>query len=334
MPRETATFLGFPFDGELFSEIWIEEPDPRVTAIIDSGVMVNDTNIQQQIQGRGNLYTIPFYDTLSGKSSNYNGKTKVNKSPVTGKSQSGIVFGRSMAFTAVDFQGELSGNDPAGHIASTIGKYWNNERQRHLIGIASALFETTATDEYTTQFKETHILDTGVSIGATDINRLMVKALGDNKNNFRLALMHSHIAERLENLQVLEFWKQTLASGIQLPMQIASANGLTVVIDDTLPVNGSKYSTLLFGLGSIRNASGRVDKPSYVSYDPEYGGEETLYTKIRETMHPNGFSYIVPSSGFDESPTEEQLFAGSQWKVIYNPKSIAIAKLITDESVI
>jgi len=335
MPRETQTFLGFPFDSELFTQLWTEEPDPKLTAMIESGAMVQDATIQARIQNDGNLYTIPFYNILEGDPSNYDGQTDISVTPVGGKSQSGIVYGRSKGFVARDFQGELSGSDPMGHIAATIGKYWQKQRQRILIGITRALFASTATNDYTLAFKEKHILNTGASIGVTDVNELMVQALGDNKTAFSLAVMHSQVAKRLENLQVLEFWKQTLASGVQLPMNIASVNGLTAIIDDSLTPTGTVYETFLFGTGSLRNATGRVDVPSESDRNPEKnGGQETLYTRLRETIHPNGFSFIVPEDNWTESPTDPQLFSGDRWKAIYDPKSIAIAKLVTDESVI
>ena len=50
-----GTFLGFPFDEELFYDSWGEAPDPVRTAIADSGAMVSDSVIAAQIQNKGNL---------------------------------------------------------------------------------------------------------------------------------------------------------------------------------------------------------------------------------------------------------------------------------------
>lgn len=334
MPRVTQTFLGFPFDSELFTQMWTEEPDPKLTAMIESGALVPDATIQSMIQNQGNLYTIPFYNILDGEPSNYDGQTDISITPVGGKSQSGIVYGRSKGFVARDFQGELSGSDPMTHIASTIGKYWQKQRQKILIGILNGVFATTSTNEYSLKFKQTHIFETGRSIGITDVNALMVQALGDNKTQFSMAIMHSHVAKKLEELEVLEFWKQTLASGVQRPMNIASVNGLTAIIDDSMPLDiaTNTYTTYLLGMGALRNATGRVDVPSESGRDPETnGGQETLYTRLRETIHPNGFSFTIPEDNWTESPTNTQLFDGANWKAIYDPKSIAIAKLTSIE---
>jgi len=331
MARETATFLGYPFDSELFMQAWTETPDTRLTAMLDSGALVNDAAIASRIQNDGNLYTIPFYNILEGDEANYNGMVDVPITETTATSQSGIVYGRSKGFSARNFQAELSGADPMGHIAGTVSKYWSNKEQNRLIKIVDGIFATTDSGTFATEFKETHVLRTGDTVGITDANRLMTKSLGDHKQNFGMAIMHSHVAETLENLQVLEFWKQTLASGIQRPSNIASWNGLVVIIDDSVPYNDTneEYTTYLFGNGAIRTANARLDVPSEVDRDPiKNGGVDMLITRIRKTVHPNGFSFVVPSS-FEESPTDAHLADGANWKVIFDPKAIAIAKLIT-----
>jgi len=331
----TGMFLGYPFDQELFMQMWSEVPDPRLTAMLTSGAMVSDAAIGAQIQNDGNFYTIPFYNILEGTEQNYNGMVDITLTETSGTSQSGIVYGRAKAFSARNFQAELSGSDPMGHIAATFARYWQNQEQKRLIGIVNGIFTTTDTSAFATEFKSKHVLETSAPVEITDCNRLMTKSLGDNKDQYRMAIMHSIVAERLENLQVLEFWKQTDANGMQRPSRMASWNGLTVIIDDGVPVNGDDYTTYLFGAGALRTAEGRLDVPAEVDRDPlKYGGNDFMVTRIRRTVHPNGFSYIVPTSGFDASPTDPQLFAGANWKVIFNPKAIAIAKLVTTETII
>ena len=332
MARETLNFLGYPFDSELFVQMWTETPDPRLTAMLESGALAQDALIQSRISNDGNLYTIPFYNILDGEEANYDGMTDVPMTETTGVSQSGIVYGRSKGFFARNFQGELSGSDPMGHIANSIAKYWSNKEQKRLIGLVEGVFKTTDTSDYATTFKNTHVLTTGAPVDITDANRLMTMSLGDNKNEYSMAIMHSVVAEKLENLQVLEFWKQTDANGLQRPSRMASWNGLTVIIDDSVPVDTNNYTTYLFGTGALRTADGRLDVPVETDRDTKKnGGQDELITRIRKTIHPNGFSFVVPTTGFTESPTDAQLFDGANWKVIFNPKAIAIAKLVTTE---
>ena len=326
--------MGYPFDQELFMQMWSEVPDPRLTAMLTSGAMVTDAAIGAQIQNDGNYYTIPFYNILEGDEVNYNGMTDIPLEETTGTSQSGIVYGRAKAFSARNFQAELSGADPMGHIAATFARYWQNQEQKRLIGIINAIFSTTDTGDFATQFLDTHILETGAPVDITDANRLMTKSMGDHKDEYSMAIMHSIVAERLENLQVLEFWKQTVSEGIQRPTRLASWNGLTVIVDDSMPVDTDEgeYTTYLFGNGVLRTAEGRLDVPAEPDRDPlKYGGLDFLVTRIRRTVHPNGFSFTIPSAGWTESPTDAQLFAGANWRMIFNPKAVAFAKLVTTE---
>lgn len=326
-----GTFLNYPFDEDLFLQQWNEEPDTVKTALLQSGAMVEDAVIANQIATNGNLYTIPFYNVLSGDDVNYDGQTDIVATETTADSQSGIVYGRAKAFKARDFVAELTGSDPMGHITSTVAKYWNKKRQNRLVGILDGIFSITGDSAWAT-----HTVDTTADIEkieATTLNSVAADVLGDNKNLFSVAIMHSKVATTLENLQVLEYWKYTDANGIQRPTTLASANGFLVVIDDGVPVatgESTTYTTYLLGDGAIRYAQGRVDHPvSTDRNEATNGGEDVLYTRIRETIHPNGFSFVIPKSGFTQSPTDTQLFAKANWTRKFDAKAIPMAKIIT-----
>jgi len=315
-------------------QMWSEVPDPRLTAMLNSGAMVRDAAIGAQIQNDGNFYTIPFYNILEGEEQNYDGMTDITLTETSGTSQSGVVYGRAKAFSARNFQAELSGADPMGHIAATFARYWQNREQKRLIGIVNGIFSTTDTSDFATEFKAKHVLTTSAPVEITDANRLMTMSLGDNKAEYSMAIMHSIVAERLENLQVLEFWKQTDSQGLQRPSMIASWNGLTVIIDDSVPVSGNDYTTYLFGNGALRTAEARLDVPAEVDRNPlKFGGQDYMVTRIRRTVHPNGFSFVTPST-WNNNAEDTHLFGGGSWKVIFNPKAIAISKLVTTEQTI
>ena len=339
-----GTFLNYPFDEELFLQAWAEEPDPVKTALLDSGVMVEDSQIAGQIAGGGNLYTIPFYKPLSGTPANYDGSTDVPVEETAADCQSGVVYGRTQGFMARDFVSDLSGADPMGHIAASVARFWNRYRQAVILKVLSAIFGITTPADWKNKHTAEEVSATAdpALITATHLNDLATQACGDNKNIFQLAIMHSDVAKTLENLQLLEFWKQTDANGIQRPVNLASCNGYTVLIDDGVPVEPvggaeankdlKKYTTYLLGTGVLRHANGKLDKPGVVPVRDEItnGGQETLVTRIRETIHPNGFSFKIPTSSWTESPTDAQLAATANWACKFNPKAIPIARLITN----
>lgn len=330
-------YLNFPFDAELFVQAWGEAPDPVKTALLNSGVLVNDPVAAAKLQNDGNLYTLPFYNILDGDEVNYDGATDITSTETSADVQTGIAYGRAKGFTARNFVAELSGSDPFGHIVNSVARYWNKKRQNRIIGLLDGIFGITNDPAWAK-----HTVDLSVTTGepykieATTLNDVATDTLGDNKSAYAVAIMHSNVARTLENLQLLEYWKQTDANGIQRPTTLASANGYLVIIDDGVPVDTTtedypKYTTYLLGTGVLRFAPGRLDVPVEIHRDPaKNGGQDTLYTRIRETIHPNGFSFKVPTSGWTESPTDAQLFNKNNWVRKFDAKAIPMAKLITN----
>lgn len=334
MPK---SYLNFPFDAELFLQAWGSAPDPVKVAMLNSGALVEDPTIASLIQNDGNLYTIPFYNVLEGNEVNYDGKTDITSTETSADSQTGVVYGRAAGHTARDFVAELSGADPFGNIVNKVADFWAKKRQAKVIGILNGIFDIAGDADWAK-----HTVNIAKASGAaakiaeTTLNDVMTDTLGDNKELYSMAIMHSNVAKTLENIQALEYWKQTDANGIQRPMRLASANGLLVIIDDSVPVDTSvanlpKYTTYLLGKGVLRTAKGRVDVPvEKVREATKNGGQDTLITRLRETIHPNGFSFKVPSTGWTESPTDAQLFDKANWERKFDHRSIPMARLITN----
>lgn len=331
-------YLNFPFDAELFVQAWGEAPDPVRTALLNSGVLVNDPVAAAKLQNDGNLYTLPFYNILDGEEVNYDGQTDITSTETSADVQTGIAYGRAKGFTARNFVAELSGSDPFGHIVNSVARYWNKKRQNRIIGLLDAIFSITNDSKWEKHTVDLSVTtDTPYKIEATTLNDVATDTLGDNKSAYAVAIMHSNVARTLENLQLLEYWKQTDANGIQRPTTLASANGYLVIVDDGVPVDTTtagypKYTTYLLGTGVLRFAPGRLDVPVEIHRDPaKNGGQDTLYTRIRETIHPNGFSFNVPTTGtWTESPTDAQLFDKNNWVRKFDAKAIPMAKLITN----
>ena len=149
--------------------------------------------------------------------------------------------------------------------------------------------------------------------------------------------MHSTVANTLANLQLLEFSKYTDASGITRNLPLAQVNGLTVVINDLVPRTANAtattefdYTTYILGLGAIKFASAPVDVPSEMDRNPETnGGQDMIYTRIRECIAPNGFSFkgdIATDVGIPDSV----LFLPASWERKMPAKSIMMNRVITN----
>ena len=416
-----ATYLDYPFDAEVFSYNWQNEKDPTLTAILESGAMQQNAEIQQLVSNGSDTYTIPFYKTIGGTPENYDGQTNIGVSSPEGGSQSGIVYGRAHGWKAKDFTFDYnSGADPMKQISSQVGAYWNKQRQNKMLTVLDAAFGVSAAG-----WNDHKIDGSSAAIGETSINDACREALGDASDSITLAIMHSHVANKLENLNLINFRKYTDASGITRQLNIGEINGKTVVVDDGAPVAEDKtqgtqgvytvdkitidgvtatmasgddtaaeaatnfataygnatstkhytvaasgavltfteasgsygtgvpafsttgsgitltaatttagkstniYTTYLLGRGALQYAPASVKVPSEVARDAATnGGEDVLYTRVRETIHPNGFSFTKPV-GYTASPTDAQLGNSNNWSLIGNPKNVAMVRLLT-----
>lgn len=342
-----GTFLNFPFDEEIFLMNWKNVKDPTKTALIESGAVMRNQVIEGLIKNGSNLYTIPFYDVLGGTADNYDGTSNITVDAPTGGSQTGVVYGRGHAWKDQDFVRDFgNGANPMTAIASQVGKYWAKQRQNRLVGMLNAVFSipddtTDAWDEW--QLHTTDIAAASTTI--TDANKVseatagetMQKAVGDAASEFSLAIMHSAVAMRLAKLQLLQFRKYTDPSGIERTLNIADWNGLTVIVDDGVPhaIDASsqapEYTTYFMGTGAIQYGEAPVDTPVEVNRDSlAGGGYNYLVTRFRETLHPNGFSFVMPTPAV-LSPTDAVLGTAARWKLAGVPvKNIAMARVITN----
>lgn len=337
-------FGGFDYNPEVIASYWDGVLDPTLTTMINSGAIVNDPYIASLINEEGCLYTTRFDNPLDGEPANYDGATNVSVTSTSSGSYTGVVYGRTKGWKETDFKAVISGHDPMPVIGGQIADFWNKYRQSVLIKILTALSEIT-TDDFGNTWKN-HIANltpqvgeqAAYTIGKTDLNSLAQQALGDNKDKFKLAIMHSKVATNLENQQVLDFWKYTDAMGIQRKTNIATANGYTVVVNDNCftkeneTSNHTEYTTYLLGAGSIRYAEYDLGNKKQGLQRDEItnGGETTLVTRIRETLQPQGFSYVKSDAATTRSPKDTDLAAHANWKPAVNPKNIAIAMLVTN----
>ena len=336
-----GTFLNYPFDEELFDYRWRNEPDVVKTALLESGAMVVNGDIASQISNGSNYYTVPFYRNLADtEPQNYDGQTDIEVEETKGDTASGIVWGRSHGWKERDFVRDFnSGADPMGLVVSQVGRYWARWRQRVLAGILEACFACDGGD-YATEWA-LHTTDLSASGGTVaagnklaeaSLSEAAQKACGDNAPGmFGLAIMHSKCALNLAKLDLLEFRRYTDPAGITRQLPIADAEGYTIVVDDSLgDPEGGKYTTYLLGHGAVNYAPAPVQRPSELARDGKTnGGQTELYTRLRETMLPNGFTY-VKQDGDGVSPTDEQLREAARWKPVYDPKAIPMVRLVTN----
>lgn len=324
----------FPFDEELFALNFENQPDLVKNAMVNSGAMVIDDYVASLIANGGNYYTVPFYNTLADEEQdNYDGATDMSVSDASGAAQSGVVYGRMKAWRAPQFAADITKADPMGAIAAGIAPYYTKQRQKRLVGITNAVLSL---DEM-----KSHCV-TKKALTENTLSDVSQEIWGDAKDNITLAVMHSSVAQVFEDLSRAQYLRYTDATGMTREVRTITVNGILCVIDDTVGKNtaapsgrggenaAATYDTYLFGAGAIRYANAPVNNPVEVWRDAvKFGGIDFIGTRVRETIHPNGFTFKKPAN-MTNSPTNAQLFDKSNWQLAYkDPRAVFIGKVTT-----
>lgn len=338
-----AQFDSKTFNAEVFGRYVERIPDLKKNELLKSGAIVSRQDLANLFdeQTGGNYATIPMYGLIDGTPINYDGVNDITATSTKTYSQSIVVVGRAKAWTEKDFAYDITGKtDFMSNVAQQVAKYWEDVDQNTLLSILKGIFSMTGTKNL--EFVNNHTTTVEGNVTATTLNNAMQKASGDNKAAFTVAIMHSQIATNLENLQVLDYYKYTDENGVQRQLNIASWNGRTVLIDDSLPVDATEgtYTTYVLGQGAF----GEVDCGAKVPYEMyrnplTNGGLDTLITRRRKAFVPYGISF-TKSSMASLSPTDAELETGANWTLVndgaasnpsyINHKAIPMARIVSE----
>lgn len=334
------------FNSEVFGKYLETVPRVKQNALLTAGVLKSRPDLKTMLaeQTGGNFVSVPMTGLIGGDALNYDGSTNITASTLETFLQSMIVVGRAKAWEEKDFSKDMTGKDFMEEVGKQVGNYWDDVDQATMLAILKGIFGVTA-DSFNTKHTLDITGDAVATVGATTLNTAIQKAAGANKNIFTMAIMHSEVATNLENLQVLEYFKQTDENGVQRATGLATWNGRTVLIDDDVPVEtvGSgdnaytRYTTYILGQGAFDYCDCGAAVPSETWRDPQTaGGKEWLITRQRKLFAPRGFSFVQPSTAI-VSPTNTHLETAARWTVVkdtsgngyFDSKAIPFARILS-----
>lgn len=343
-----AKFDSKTFNPQAFGIYVDKVPQLKKNELIKSRALRGNSEIRNAFSAQsGTAYAIlPMFGLLDGEALNYDGQTDINATETNTYERGVVVVGRAKAWVESDFAEDITGG--AGFmdsVAQQVAEYFDGVDQDTLLAILEGIYNMTGTENL--KFVNEHTYDItaegdGIVEPAT-LNKAIQKAGGDNKNKFTLAIMHSEVATNLENLNLLTYLKQTDKDGIQRDLTLASWNGRTVLIDDSMPVSEdsdgkSVYTTYILGEGAFDFENIGAKVPYEMGRNPALkGGQDTLYARQRKCFAPFGISYTKTNQA-TLSPTDEELKDGSNWCLVndgsdnpkyINHKAIPIARIIS-----
>jgi len=334
------------FNSEAFGQYIDKIPKVRKNELIKSGVLRSNEQIRNAFSGTsGIVYAIiPMYGRLFSEPLNYDGETDITSLRSITYDRGVVVIGRAKAWYEINFSEDITGG--AGfmtNIAEQVSEYWEDIDQDTLISILHGIFSMTGSAN--AEFVQKHTFDISGTVeplvSPETLNAAIQKACGDKKGAFSIAVMHSKLATRLENINLLKFLKYTDANGIQRDLTMAMWNGCLVMVDDGMPIQdlgdgNFKYTTYVLGVGAFDYENIGTVVPVEISNDPSTnGGQNTLYSRQRKVFAPCGISFTKKTMATN-SPTDEELSNPENWTLVndgngkyISHKAIPIAQIIS-----
>jgi hypothetical protein len=154
---------------------------------------------------------------------------------------------------------------------------------------------------------------------------------GDHQAGFSAIAMHSVVYNRLRKQQLITFIRDADNNTL-----FSVYGNLRVVVDDSLSAiagtNRVTYTTVIFGSGAIVSGMGIVKVPSELYRDPDAGnggGQETLYSRRADIIHPLGFEFSSASVA-GQSANLAELATAANWSRVWERKNVPLCFLQTN----
>jgi len=337
------TQIGDIVTPEVFTD-YVQLLTTERSAFIASGVVETSPFFDSLLAGGGQTFNVPHFKDLDNTPANIStdlegdfgapGNNMVPLKTTTGR-EIAIRLSRNQGWSSADLAGDLAGADPMESIASRVADYWVREQQRILIASLQGVMADNAAND-----SDDMLIDITNGTGTVTAEHLFsaesfidaVQTMGDAGEELVAIAVHSVIYRRMQKNNLIDFIPDS--NGV---VRIATFQGLRIIVDDSLPkiADGPnfRFSSYLFGAGSVALGVGSARVPTAVERDERAGGGggvETLHNRVEWLFHPRGFQFLAGSISL-ESPTDTELAAAAQWdRSDPDRKLVKIAELRTN----
>lgn len=317
---------------------YVQQQTEEKSALIQSGIMVVDAEIQNKLAGGGLTFNLPSFKDLDNDAENISTDDETSNSTPNkiGTSQEvGVRLSRNQSWSSMDLTSTLAGADPMQAIASRVSDYWARRLQAAVIAtINGVILDNVANDsaDYQNDIKGASYL-----AGTTDFSaEAFIDAavtMGDSMGGLTGVAVHSVVYSRMQKNNLIE-----LIPDSEGRVNIPTFLGRRVIVDDGLPVSSGVYDTWLFGAGAIRFGAGNPDVPTEIERKPSAGtggGQDVLHSRIEWCIHPSGHKYAgtAPNGGPSNAATTNNLAIATSWdRVFPERKQVKFARLVTREA--
>lgn len=302
------------------------------SALFRSGIIGTDAELDRIASGEGNTFNLPFWDDLSGASEGLSDSSALTVGNITADKDVAVKHFRGRAWSANDLAKYLAGSNPMEAIGDLVATYWARRMQKDiLIPTLKGVFATALASSHThdVAIEDGDNAAAANLIGDDQVIEAITGLLGDAWEEIEGLVMHSVPFKRLQKLDLIEF-----APISEQDIMIPRFLGREVIVDDGVPTqaggnSGTKYTTYLFGRGSVGFGDGGPVASEAAETDRDVlAGDDILVTRRHFILHPRGLAFTGTPSG--QTPTTGELETGGNWTKKYEDKQIRITQLITN----
>lgn len=322
-----AKFDSKSFNPQAFGAYVNRIPNVTKNELAKSGAVGSNEQAKAALANQtGSLYArIPYFGRIDGSTSqNNDGNTNIESTGTTTYEQGFIVASRMDSWTERSFSKNITaGVDFMDNVAAQIADYKMDVRQAMLLAILKGVFsmkqDTSVAGKAAKEFLAKHVYDITAKgaeaglVGSATLNKAIQQACGDNKNIFKLVIMHSEVATNLENIKLLKYMTQTDGDGIERELALATWNGRLVLIDDNMPSESGYYAASANDEGAIQvktsGASGSAeiniaDVKKGAFYPADIAAEQYVVAGDKYTTYTLGDGAIILDDIGDAVPYE------------------------------
>ena len=332
-----TTNIASIYDAPLFAR-FAQEKAIELNSFIQSGIVVSDALIAQQVSGGGSTLELPQFNGLVNDEPNYSDDVPGNVSTpanVTSKKQIARVSPRNKSWSIMNLANELALDKPASAITSRQGQYFATDFQKRVINSSLGILADNVAND-SSDMLETVYSDIATPLAANKISENAIvdarQTLGDHGSMVNAIAVHSKVYSDLSKLGILKDNFDPATNNVRYQTFM----GLRVILDDDMTkvagTNSPKYTSILFGSGAFGTASAPVDMPSELerlASTGNGGGQTIIHARVSDVIHPYGFQNLLAGTSKIANSYAE-LETAARWDRVVDRKNVAIAFLETN----
>ncbi|MAO65060.1 MAG: coat protein [Balneola sp.] len=316
-------------------EIWVpyfREMSTKLNRLFQSGIIFNDPEVRDEVQGGGSIINMPFWQALGGSLQQLSDTGSLTVRKVSGAQDKAIKHLVGDARSWNDLAKHLSGDDPGEAVAQAWAKWWSERMQEDiLIPTLTGVFATALSSTHVNDISSEDYVNNGSAANLVSSDAIIdtIGKLGDHWNKVRALAVHSTVFRQMQKDDLITF-EPISEQDIEIPRFL----GREVIVDDGLPTeagstSGTKYTSYLFGNGAFGFGEKSLDENEAFESDRDILASDTvLVTRRHFVVHPRGVAFTGSIAG--KSPTVAELKDGSNYTKKYEDKNILITKLVTN----